>query len=70
MTPGTNDVAIQRNTVVRLGLVVGLLLLIPLIATRLCDEVAWTLPDFVVRGALFSGDGLVFVFAGRTSIEP
>jgi hypothetical protein len=37
---------------------VGLLLLIPLIAMQLTDEVKWSLLDFIIMGAMLSITGL------------
>ena len=38
---------------------VGLLLMIPLIAMQLTDEVKWSLFDFIIMGAMLSITGLV-----------
>jgi hypothetical protein len=46
-------------------LATGLILLAPLLAMHFTDEVAWTLPDFVIAGALLLGAGLLFVLAAR-----
>ena len=37
----------------------GLLLMIPLIAMQLTDEVKWSLFDFIIMGAMLSITGLV-----------
>lgn len=39
----------------RVALVTGLLLLVPLVAKQFTDEVRWNLADFVVAGALLFG---------------
>lgn len=39
----------------RVALVTGLLLLVPLVAMQFTDEVRWNLADFVVAGALLFG---------------
>ena len=57
--------AVQSKLFVRLALATGLILLIPVIATQLSDEVTWTLGDFVVLGALLFGSGLAFVLSAR-----
>lgn len=49
----------------RIVLVSALLLLVPLIAMQFTDEVAWTLGDFVVMGALLAGAGLAYELATR-----
>ena len=42
-----------------------LLLLLPLLAMQVTDEVAWNLADFVVAGALLFGAGLTFELVAR-----
>lgn len=42
---------------------VALVLLLPLVAMQLTDEVAWSLADFVFAGALLIGTGLVLELA-------
>ncbi len=37
----------------------AILLLIPLIAMQFTNEVNWTLPDFIIAGALLLGTGLI-----------
>ena len=65
MRTPAGDPTIQRHVVVRLALATGLLLLVPLIAMQLTDEVVWTAADFVVMGALLFGGGLGFVLVTR-----
>lgn len=60
-----HGIANQSKVFVWLALVTGLILLIPFIGTQLSDEVTWTLPDFVVMGALLFGGGLALVFSAR-----
>ena len=50
----------QNKRFIIILLTSALLLLIPLIAMQLTDEVNWTLFDFVVAGALLFGTGLMF----------
>jgi hypothetical protein len=54
----------KENTALRLlarpVLAAAVLLTVPLVAMRLTDEVAWTLSDFVVMGALVVGVGLAY----------
>jgi hypothetical protein len=59
------DAVARNRSVLLLALVTGLILLVPLVATRLSDAVTWTLFDFVAMGALLFGGGLVFVLAAR-----
>lgn len=61
----TVDVVARNRSVLLLALVTGLILLVPLVATLLSDEVTWTLPDFVAAGALLFGAGLAFIVAAR-----
>lgn len=42
-----------------------ILLLIPFIAMQFTDQVNWTLPDFIVAGALLLGTGLLIEFVLR-----
>lgn len=41
------------------------LLLLPLLAMQLTDEVVWDLTDFIVAGALLGGAGLAYELAAR-----
>lgn len=50
---------------VRLGLVVTCLLILPLLAMQVTDEVAWGPMDFVVAGVLLFGTGLLYQAAAR-----
>jgi hypothetical protein len=49
----------------RIVLATALLLLVPLVAMRFTDEVAWTPGDFVVMGTLLVSAGLVYERATR-----
>ena len=62
---GTWMLGIKRAAV-RVGLVTGLLLLIPLTAELIFDEMAWSAFDFVFAGVLLFGAGLTYeVVASR-----
>ena len=50
-------------TATRVVLVVGLILLVPLLAMQVTDEVAWTPSDFAVAGALLTATGLTYRLA-------
>jgi len=41
------------------------ILLLPLLAMQMTDEVGWDVADFAVAGALLSGTGLIYVLAAR-----
>ncbi|MEN1727952.1 MAG: hypothetical protein AAGJ52_05885 [Pseudomonadota bacterium] len=49
----------------RLFLLTGALLLVPLIAMPLTDQVNWTLGDFVIMALLILGAGSAFIAARR-----
>jgi hypothetical protein len=61
------DVSWRRQTVaqtahrpaVRVALATGLILLVPLVAMQVTDEVDWGVADFVFAGALLGGTGLL-----------
>jgi hypothetical protein len=49
----------------RLVLAVAFILMLPLVAMQLTDQVRWDLADFAVAGALLVGTGLVYELAAR-----
>ena len=51
--------------IVGIMLAAALLLLLPLLAMQITDEVTWTLSDFVVAWALLVGAGLAYKLATR-----
>lgn len=53
------------KSIMRLAALTALLLLIPLIAMQLTDEVVWTPVDFVAMGALLFGTGLAYELITR-----
>ena len=53
------------RSVTRAVLVTGLILLLPLVAMQITDEMAWTLADFAVAGVLLVGTGLTYSFVAR-----
>jgi hypothetical protein len=58
----------DRNTyrsVVGVALATAFILLLPLLAMRITDEVVWDLADFAVAGALIFGTGLTYVLVAR-----
>jgi hypothetical protein len=59
---------LARNTyrsVVGVALATAFILLLPLLAMQINDEVVWDLADFVIAGALIFGTGLTYVLAAR-----
>jgi hypothetical protein len=55
----------RKRNIVRLAVVVGLLLLIPLVAMQFTAEVQWTFSDFVFAGVMFFGTGLAYELVAR-----
>lgn len=53
-----------RSTV-RVALATALILLLPLVAMQITDEVDWGLADFVIAGFLLGGTGLLLELAAR-----
>lgn len=50
-------------------LAAAVLLMVPLVAMQLTDEVVWTLSDFVFMGALIFGTGFAFELALKTTAD-
>lgn len=63
------DIIIQNKALVWVALTTGLILLIPLVAMQLTDEVTWTLIDFATAGTLLIGTGSTFVLAARRTLR-
>jgi hypothetical protein len=58
--------AMKKNRpAVRVALVTALILLVPLVAMQLTDEVAWSVADFVAAAVLLSVTGLLLELAVR-----
>ena len=55
----------QNSVFIWIALASGALLLIPLIAMKITNEVAWNLADFIVMGSLVFGMSSVFVLVAR-----
>jgi hypothetical protein len=54
-----------HRSAVRVALATAFILLLPLVAMQITDEVDWSLADFVVAGALLGGTGLLLELAVR-----
>lgn len=70
MKKTNNDIIMQNKVFVRIALVTGFLLLIPLVLTIRDGRIEgvgwnWTLGDFIVMGTLMFGTGSLFVLAAR-----
>lgn len=55
----------KSNFIVRISLITAFILLIPLVAMQLTNEVNWNLVDFVVAGVLLFGAGLSYELIAR-----
>jgi hypothetical protein len=53
------------RAVVGVALATAFILLLPLLAMQVTDEVVWDLADFVIAGALIFGTGLTYVLVAR-----
>lgn len=61
------NLGMQGRHIAFIAAVTAAVLAVPLVAMRFSDEVAWTLSDFIVAGALLFGAGLTYEFlASRT----
>ncbi len=65
MKTKSNDIIMQNKIFIRIALVTGLILLIPLIAMQFSDEWDWNEGDFIIIGTLLFGMGSMFVLAAR-----
>lgn len=48
----------KTKNIIRIALVVGIILLVPLVAMQFTSEVVWNLADFVIMGILLFVTGL------------
>jgi hypothetical protein len=53
------------RSAVRVALVTAFILLLPLVAMQITDEVAWDVADFVFAGVLLGGTGLLLELSAR-----
>ncbi|HLA03622.1 MAG TPA: hypothetical protein VJ065_00120 [Patescibacteria group bacterium] len=60
----------SNKNIVRIAIVVGLILLVPLLGNQFIDGWNWTLGDFIVIGVLLFGTGFAIDFAARNLTNP
>lgn len=65
MNTNKPNVVLQYKNILRIALIVGALLLIPLLAMRFTNDVNWSVMDFAMVGALLLGAGLAFEWGSR-----
>jgi hypothetical protein len=61
------SLTMQKKHIVRVALVTAGILLVPLVAMQVTDEVAWDRTDFLVAGAILFGAGMAFELVARRS---
>ncbi len=55
----------KNKDMIQIALVVGFLLLLPLVAMQVGDEVNWDLADFAIAGVLLTGAGVAYKLAAK-----
>ncbi len=60
-------IMMQNRNIIRIVLAAALILLLPLLAMQITDEVVWDLTDFAVAFVLLVGTGLMYELAVRKS---
>ena len=58
-------IIMQNKSIIRIVLATAFILLLPLLAMQLTDEVVWDLADFAVAGVLLFGAGLTYELIAR-----
>ncbi len=58
-------IIMQNKSIIRMALATAFILLLPLLAMQLTDEVVWDLADFAVAGVLLFGAGLTYELIAR-----
>jgi hypothetical protein len=61
----TRLVIMKHKNIIRIALATAFILLLPLLAMQITDEVVWDLADFAVAGALFFGTALTYELVAR-----
>ena len=65
MSSRTDSLLARNSAFAWVAIATALILLVPLIAMQITDEVNWGLSDFVAMGALLFFTGGAFVLSGR-----
>lgn len=65
MNPKTNDLVFRNSIFIWIALATLAILLVPLVAMQLTNEVRWNASDFVVMGSLLFGMASLFVLVAR-----
>jgi len=65
MKTAISDQVSHDGHILRVIIGTGVILLIPLVAMLVSDEVQWSIWDFVIMGVLLLGAGLLYEFASR-----
>ncbi len=58
-------IIMQNKSIIRIALATAFILLLPLLAMQLTDEVVWNLADFAAAGVLLFGAGLTYELIAR-----
>ncbi len=58
-------IMMQNKNIIRIVLATAFILLLPLLAMQITDEVVWDLADFAVAAALLVGTGLMYELVAR-----
>lgn len=64
-SPPKEVMKISKRSAVRVALATAFILLLPLVAMQITDEVDWGVADFVFAGVLLGGTGLLLELAAR-----
>ncbi len=57
------------QSILIVALITLLILSVPLVAMQFTDEVNWSIPDFIIMGALLFGTGMAYVSVTRFATE-